>query len=307
MSILPDKYLVRDKDKIGGSDVAALFELDPFKSAYDVYLEKTEDVGDIEDSMPIEIGNTFERAILGWGAKQLGIDSIQHDQVRALDGTYLKVNLDADVRDLLDSRRVCLEAKSTSHLDGWGEEGTDQVPAHVNLQCQAQMACAEKDRVYVPVLLFGYRPTLKMFWVDRDDELISMIINQSSDFMEAHVLPRVPPKDSLPSLDVVKRIKWEPTTWTELPLDVVSNWINAKAGVRASTELKESYEAVIRHLMRGAEGAKVEGYDRELTCGPQKRTTYGKGDKYTTDVCESCGVGHNTTEFTVLRDRKAKG
>ncbi|HRR40229.1 MAG TPA: YqaJ viral recombinase family protein [Syntrophales bacterium] len=58
---------------LGSSDVAAILGVDPFKNAYDVWLEKTGKVDSSDiSSEAAEIGNALETGILNLAERRLG-------------------------------------------------------------------------------------------------------------------------------------------------------------------------------------------------------------------------------------------
>lgn len=72
-----------------------------------------------------------------------------------------------------------LEIKTAFHADGWGEEGTNEIPPHYYDQCQWQMFCTGVDVVYVAALIVR---DFKGFVVRRDDEHIKML-RDSAEYM----------------------------------------------------------------------------------------------------------------------------
>lgn len=59
------------------SDVPSLFGHNPYKTAYDVYIEKTLPVNASEAGEAAAIGNDLEDAMLNWGVREAGFDAQQ--------------------------------------------------------------------------------------------------------------------------------------------------------------------------------------------------------------------------------------
>ena len=70
MALTKEQLAVR---KVGGSDVATILGLNPFKSAVELYHEKrgTIDVDDLSDNLAVEAGNVLEDGIAELAASRM--------------------------------------------------------------------------------------------------------------------------------------------------------------------------------------------------------------------------------------------
>ena len=167
------------RKRLGSSDVAALFGMDPYKTAYDVWLDKT---GQLEDDdgnagEAAEAGNLFEGGVLTWAARQLG--PLTRNQYRSNPALHLGANIDA----IVDQTRCPVEGKTGGLFgplrDAWGEPGTDDVPERVIIQCHVHLVCAGDTMTqgpkvcHVPTFLGGRG--FGMFHVPTNDDLCAMI------------------------------------------------------------------------------------------------------------------------------------
>ena len=59
---------------VNGSRDPASGDFREWSNAYDVYLEKTAEVESLEETDPIEIGQSFEEPLLHWAARELGVE-----------------------------------------------------------------------------------------------------------------------------------------------------------------------------------------------------------------------------------------
>ena len=66
------KQLEQRKTRLGSSDIAALFGLDPFKNAHDVYLAKTGKLLPEPDKVVFPRGRSMECGLLAFAADGLG-------------------------------------------------------------------------------------------------------------------------------------------------------------------------------------------------------------------------------------------
>ena len=196
-SLSPEQHALRSQG-LGASEVAAVLGLDPYRTALDVYLEKT------GQTPPFE-GNRFTK----WGVRLEDdiVDEYQerHPDIVFADGTtqigpepWMLATPDRIVNlyhagAALTPERWGLECKCRGQYDGgsWGEDGTDEVPHAVAVQCHWGMIVTGLRRWDVAVLLGGndYREyTLKY-----DGELAAELVARASAFWHGHVLPKVHP------------------------------------------------------------------------------------------------------------------
>src|SRR3990167_10245335 len=66
------KWLEERRKGIGGSDIAAIRGLSPWKTAYQVYEEKRKEVGEGEGNTATDGGRRLEPAIRQWYSDQTG-------------------------------------------------------------------------------------------------------------------------------------------------------------------------------------------------------------------------------------------
>jgi putative phage-type endonuclease len=90
--------------------------------------------------------------------------------------------------------RVLAEFKTSNSSEGWGEPGTNQVPAGYLMQVQAQMDCTGIKQADLAVLLphFDFR----IYHVEAMPELQARLQQKAKEFIETYVLPKkMPPVD----------------------------------------------------------------------------------------------------------------
>ena len=96
------KKQLADRDKyIGGSELSTILGVNPYKSAYDLWLEKTGKVErqDLTGNKAVEVGNYFEDGLLKFAADTLGMVVDKKNTERRVKGTPIKVHLDGIVRE----------------------------------------------------------------------------------------------------------------------------------------------------------------------------------------------------------------
>jgi putative phage-type endonuclease len=229
--MISSKQKQERKRYLGSSDMAAIMGFDPFRNAYDVWLDKTGKLEPIEENKVMKRGRYLEPAILNFAEDTLGTlekDSTELEFIKPQ--YYLLSHPDAMFHNPI-------EAKSQGNYskEVWGDENTDQVPDRVIIQCHVHLICTDMKLCYIPVYL-PYRE-FQMFHVDFDYEIAQSIIKAAQHFWLDHVLKDIPPEDVVPDLAVVKRIRKLPKIDVDMPKDLWDKYSTAKQAAKiAKTE-----------------------------------------------------------------------
>lgn len=260
--------------KLGSSSAAAALGLDPYRSPADVYLELTGMADGFEGNDATERGNLLEPVIVKWAEQQIGGECVR--DVMSTDPTGLLCwNADAVFYDDDDNIVMGIEAKSTVLDDGLGEEGTDQIKEQWLVQVMQGFALVPTLRVmWVPVLLPGFkRFDFRMYRVERNDELANLVEAKGLAFMRDHVLPRVPPTDFRPSLEVLKRVRREPNKVVPISGELLDKYIVINAAKKQAVEDAELAQAELIASLDDAEAGETED-GRRVTYMTTQRKGY---------------------------------
>lgn len=175
---------------IGGSDVAAILGLSKWRSPIDVWVDKTTSVQENDPSEAAYWGTVLEDVVAVEFQKRTGLrvrrrnSLLQHKAY-----PYMLANIDREIV----GQDVGLECKTASEYrrDEWAE---DEIPAEYILQCQHYMAVTGYKAWWIAVLIGGNKFVHKL--IERDEELIKMLIEQEGIFWHRYVEPKVmPPAD----------------------------------------------------------------------------------------------------------------
>jgi putative phage-type endonuclease len=149
---------------IGGSDIASVMDLNPWKSAYTLYCEKTGLIdSNIEPSMPMKLGTAFEPVIrqLFQEANSDWLTVHETGTWASLEDPRAVANVDGII-EWKNGKLSVLEIKFTRQY--W-----DELPEHYNLQVQHYLWVLGLDSAMVVAVAGG---DWKEFEVVRDDSLI---------------------------------------------------------------------------------------------------------------------------------------
>lgn len=180
--MLTEKQLKARQKGLGGSDAAAAVGLSPYKTPLELYLEKRGEIEppDLSGNPKVHWGEILEEVIAQEYTRQTGRRVRRVNQtLYHPDYPWMLCHLD---RSVVGGNGYALECKATSIKDGWGEEGTDQVPEPIVVQCQHNLAVAGKQVMDVPVLING--SDWRLYSVPRDDEFIRLLVEREELFVE---------------------------------------------------------------------------------------------------------------------------
>jgi putative phage-type endonuclease len=172
-----DDWLQVRKGGIGSSDAATACGLNPYKSALELWMEKTQrdaglpKVDPNDDTSPMYWGTLLEHIVAAQYTKRTG------NRVRRINAVlqhpehhWMLANLDREVVGAADVQ--ILECKTAGYHGArlW-DEG---VPEYVQLQVMHQLAVTGKQAADVAVLICGQE--LRVYRIERDEKLISQLI-----------------------------------------------------------------------------------------------------------------------------------
>jgi putative phage-type endonuclease len=179
-------WLEERRKGIGGSDVAAIMGLSPFKTAYQVYQEKRKEVEDWQGNNATDWGKRMEPAIRQWYSDQTGRSVRLPDKIMYHSKhSFLLASLDG----FTDDRRI-VEIKTARSSKGWGEPGTNEIPDYYALQVQHYMIVTGFEVTDIPVSIGGGSPEL--YEVPEDRELQEMLIEACTEFWQRVVVGNPP-------------------------------------------------------------------------------------------------------------------
>ena len=236
----------------GASEIAALLGEDPYRTPGDVIYSKLGVVEpESEDSEMAEIGTLMEEPVAKLAERRLGVRLVKPTATYWSDNGVLFANPD---RQIGKPARGCIpvEIKDSGVVEGWGESGTDQVPARVLLQVTAQMICLDTDVAHYP---FGRRE-LRLYEIRRNDRLAGLILEETKAIWDRYVEAKQPLDDSMrPSVGVLSRVAREEGKVIALPTDLVREWREAEAAAAKAEKVATEAKARVRALLaqNGAE------------------------------------------------------
>ena len=179
---------------LGGTDIAAILNLHPYKKKYEVFLEKIgkKDPADLSENEAVYWGKVLENLIAERYSEVSG------NKVRNVNRTLIhpKYNfLRGHIDRKLEGKNAGLEVKTvglrSAHL--WGDEYTDEIPVHYELQVLHYMAITGFDYFDIAALFFGQEMRIFTVRRNRNLERIKELEEKANEFWQQHVLTKIPP------------------------------------------------------------------------------------------------------------------
>lgn len=182
-----ESWLKYRKQGIGGSDAGAVCGLNPYRTAIQVYYDKTSDSIEDVDNEAMRQGRELEEYVAKRFCEASG------KKVRRANAMfYDEKNLFmlADVDRMIVGENAGLECKTASPYseEKWRD---DKIPLSYQLQCYHYMSVCNADSWYIAVLIYGR--DFKYYRIERDDEVIENLIRIEKEFWNEYVLKRVIP------------------------------------------------------------------------------------------------------------------
>ncbi len=181
------EWLAYRKRGIGGSDAGAVCGLNPYRTAIQVYYDKTTTEIQQTDNEAMRQGRDLEDYVARRFMEATG------KKVRRANAMYYHEDhpfMLADVDRMIVGESAGLECKTASpYMEDKWKDGN--VPVHYLIQCHHYMAVCGADAWYIAALILGRG--FVYYRIDRDEELISSLIQIETDFWKEHVLKKVLP------------------------------------------------------------------------------------------------------------------
>lgn len=208
-----EEWLLYRKQGIGGSDAGAVCGLNPYRTAIQVYYDKTSDALEVVDNEAMRQGRELEEYVARRFCEASG------KKVRKANAMFYDENYPfmlADVDRMVVGENAGLECKTASpYTEGNWQE--DKIPLSYQLQCHHYMRVCNADAWYLAVLIYGR--DFKYYRIERDEEIIRDLIRMEKDFWNEHVLKRViPDPDGSKVADAALAERFKKTESVSIPL-----------------------------------------------------------------------------------------
>lgn len=260
---------------IGGSDAGAVVGLNPYKSAYTLWAEKTGKIAPFEGNLITEVGSYLEEFVAELFTRETGKKVRRKNAVLVSDQYPFAC---ANVDRLIVGEKAFLEIKTTNSLPLMRTlRNSDEFPDAYYAQCVHYLAVTDLQKCYLAVLINCRE--LKIYEMERDQDEIDALMAAERYFMEHNVRRHVPPEidGSESTGDTLEALSGDSTdAQADLsPLAKELKIYETLAGLQKDTERQMDE---IKNKIKAYMGEAGKGvYDRfSITYKTQERTTFDR-------------------------------
>ena len=301
------QWLEERRSGIGGSDVAPMLGLSPWKTPFALWQDKTGRAVEVEPDEAqrerMHFGTVLEDVVAREHAARTGqrvqrvTSMLRHPDVpialanldRAIVEDGSRARWDQAAGRVLGARGI-LECKTAHALAqnsaDWGEPGTDQVPAYYWMQVQWYLGIARLPYADLACLFGGQR--FVIYTIASDAAIFSDLLSEADRWWRAHVVADVPPQ---PRTEDEARALWRShVAGRSKIVDVaVADAVHELAEVKSQIKALEEREQALRDRVLPAFGdaESIEYMGRRLATWKQNKAST-KTDWRA--ACEAAGV-----------------
>lgn len=194
-----DDWLNYRRRGIGGSDVAAIMGVSPFRTARDIYYDKLNIAAvepDDSNWVALEVGHLLEDLVARIFQKKTGLRVYQIKKM-FYHPVYQFMLADVDYFvELQDGTTAILEIKTTNYnaKDNWWMGEHEIVPEYYELQGRHYMAIMDVDQVFFCCLYGNTEDEVIIRHVRRDAAIEAEMIYLEQEFWMENVQKKIPPE-----------------------------------------------------------------------------------------------------------------
>ena len=167
-----DEWKALRRDYIGGSDAASVVGLNPYKSAYSLWAEKTGKIPEFEGNLATDMGAYLEDFVAKLFEKETG-KKVRRESRSIFNDKYPWAIANCD--RMIVGEDAGLECKFTDSLN-LKKYKNGEYPERFYAQCVHYLATTGKKRWYLAVLIGNKE--FKWFTIERDEEEIAALMGE---------------------------------------------------------------------------------------------------------------------------------
>ena len=197
-SLTREQWLGYRRLGIGGSDVAAIIGISPFRTARDIYYDKL-DIAAVEEYegnwVAMEMGHLLEDLVAEIFRHKTGFEIYQIKKMFCHPvHRFMLADVDYFIT-MPDGAKAILEIKTTNYnaRDNWWRDGREIVPSYYETQGRHYMAVMDIDRVFFCCLYGNTEDEAIIREIRRDAAYEEEIIFLEREFWTEYVQKKVPP------------------------------------------------------------------------------------------------------------------
>ena len=172
-----DEWLSIRKGYIGGSDAGAVVGLNPYKSAYGLWAEKTGKIPEFEGNTITRVGSFLEEFVADMFTEETGMKVRRKNRILVNDEYPWAC---ADVDRLIVGEKALLEIKTTNSPVAMKKFRNGEYPEQWYCQMTHYLAVTGLEKAYLAVLIECR--DFKVFELERDEDEIKALMQAEKEF-----------------------------------------------------------------------------------------------------------------------------
>ena len=265
---------------IGASEIATALGIgNPnWGSPYELYMRKRGELPDVRDNADMEWGRALEATIIQRFLKchpeyrtnpvvtgRLYRSNEREWQLATPDAVVFDTRSSfwydtrlPNVRLILNNRilygqPVVVQAKTARSRDGWGDEGSDDIPVYYRAQVLQEMDVVGAEVAWVPVL-FGAGREYREYRVRRHERDLTILRARGTEFWQRILDGNPPPVDgSIATARALRSLDLEPEKQAQVPAELMHKLARAEAVLKRAERLRDKHKAQLREAMGDAQ------------------------------------------------------
>lgn len=257
-----DEWLAARRQGVTASEIAALLGISPYQSPFNLYWVKTGQIPEDFDNDRLELGRVLEPYVASrFRAANPDLHLVNPVGLwGSVDRPWQLATPDGFVTE--SGRGVAepiavWEGKTSGTYEGWGEDGSDEVPPYIAAQVLYQMDVIGCQVGYVSCLFLATQQ-IRTYVLAYDQGDVDLMRKRGLEFWErvqaedppeidGHAATALALKRLYPDVDEAEK--------AEVPADLATRYQTACAAVRRAEERKSGIENEIRAAMGNAKRA----------------------------------------------------
>ena len=264
-----EEWLSIRKGYIGGSEAGAVVGLNPYKSAYTLWAEKTGKVPEFEGNLTTKVGSYLEDLVANLFTEETGKTVRRKNRVLVNDDYPFAC---ADVDRMVVGEDAILEIKTTNSIPAMRMFRKGEYPEQWYCQMTHYLAVTGKKKAYLAVLIECR--DFKIFELERDEEEIAALMNAEKDFWNFVQTDTQPAADCLKSTSDTLVAIYPTSNADSVNLfgyeNELSQYMAVSAQIKALEEQKDGFANRIKAYLGEAGKGECEGYKVSWTSSERK-------------------------------------
>ena len=246
------------KQYIGGSDAASVLGMNPYRSRYTLWAEKTGRIPEFEGNLATDVGAYFEDFIAKRFEQKTG-KKVRKETQSIFNDKYPWAI--ANVDRLIVGEDAILECKFTDSLN-LKRYKNGEFPDRFYVQCVHYLAITGKKKAYLAVLIGNKE--FKVFEIERDEAEIATLMAEEKAFMELIKTDTAPATDGTESTTETIKTIYADSNEDSVNLfaydDALNQYMAVQAQIKELEAIKDEMANKVKVFMGEAGKGETDRY-----------------------------------------------